>query len=424
MLKRASREVALGCISNVVDLELCNMLLHLVEWFPKLRFSLPNRQRMKRSYLIFATATSVLNLLTLPSCKSKASDTIKVGEFASLTGKEATFGSSAHEGTELAIEEMNQAGGVLGKKLELLTEDDQSKAGEPANIVNKLISRDGVIAVLGEVASSRSLEAAPIAQAAKIPLISPASTNPKVTEVGDYIFRVCFIDPFQGTVMANFASKTLKAKKVAVLTDAKSDYSKGLAKYFKEKFAKNGGVLASELDYNGGDKDFKAQLTTIKGAAPDAVFVPGYYNDVALIAIQAKELGLSIPLFGGDGWESDNLLQVGKEAVEGHYFSTHCSPEDTAPKMTKFVAAYKAKYHKAPDGMAALGYDSAYVLVEAIKRAGTTDGPKLRDAIAATQDFDGVTGKFSLDAKRDAVKSAAILQISGGKFKFLETIAP
>ena len=377
---------------------------------------------MKSKFLILPVVAALATAII--GCKSGGGDTIKVGEFASLTGKEATFGTSSHEGTELAFEEINAAGGVLGKKLELLTEDNQSKAGEPANIVNKLISRDGVVAILGEVASSRSLEAAPIAQAAKIPMISPASTNPKVTEVGDYIFRVCFIDPFQGTVMANFATKTLKAKKVAILTDAKSDYSKGLAKYFKEQFVKNGGTLASELDYNGGDKDFKAQLTTIKGATPDAVFLPGYYNDVALIAIQAKELGLTIPLFGGDGWESENLLQVGKDAVEGHYFSTHCSPEDTSPKMTSFVANYKKKYNKTPDAMAALGYDSAFVLADAIKRAGTTEGSKLRDAIAATKDFEGVTGKFSLDAKRDAVKSAAILQIKGGKFTFLETIAP
>jgi branched-chain amino acid transport system substrate-binding protein len=381
---------------------------------------------MKPRTFLFATAITVASAVTfgLSGCKSGSGDTIKIGEYASITGKEATFGSSSHEGTELAVEEINNAGGVLGKKLELLTEDNQSKAGETANIVNKLISRDGVVAVLGEVASSRSLEAAPIAQAAKIPLISPASTNPKVTEVGDCIFRVCFIDPFQGTVMANFATKTLNARKVAVLTDAKSDYSKGLAKYFKEQFAKNGGTLSSELDYNGGDKDFKAQLTTIKGAAPDAVFVPGYYNDVALIAIQAKELGLSVPLFGGDGWESENLLQVGKDAVEGHYFSTHCSPEDDSPKMTAFVSAYKAKYGKTPDAMAALGYDSAYVLAEAIKRAGTTESAKLREAIAATKDFDGVTGKFSLDDKRNAIKSAAILQIKGGKFTFLESIAP
>jgi branched-chain amino acid transport system substrate-binding protein len=381
---------------------------------------------MKPLSLFVSTAATTVALvaLGLSGCKSGSKNTIKVGEFASLTGKEATFGGSSHEGTLLAIDEINKAGGVLGKQIELLTEDNQSKAGETANIVNKLISRDGVVAILGEVASSRSLEAAPIAQPAKIPMISPASTNPKVTEVGDYIFRVCFIDPFQGTVMANFATKTLNAKKVAVLTDAKSDYSKGLAKYFKEQFLKNGGTITSELDYNGGDKDFKAQLTTIKGSSPDAVFIPGYYNDVALIATQAKEIGLNIPLFGGDGWESENLLQVGKEAVEGHYFSTHCSPEDTSPKMISFVAAYKAKYNKTPDAMAALGYDSAYVLADAIKRAGTTEGSKLRDAIAATKDFEGVTGKFSLDDKRNAVKSAAILQIKDGKFNFLETIAP
>lgn len=381
---------------------------------------------MKSRTFIFTTAATVASAITLglTGCKSGGDDTIKIGEFASLTGKEATFGASSHEGTQLAVDEINAAGGVLGKKLELLTEDNQSKAGEPRNIVNKLISRDRVVAVLGEVASSRSLEAAPIAQSNKIPMISPASTNPKVTEVGDYIFRVCFIDPFQGTVMANFATNTLKAKKVAVLTDAKSDYSKGLAKYFKEQFAKNGGTLSSELDYNGGDKDFKAQLTTIKGAAPDAVFVPGYYNDVALIAIQAKEAGLAVPMFGGDGWESENLLNVAKDAVEGHYFSTHCSPEDTSPKMTSFVAAYKAKFGKTPDAMAALGYDSAYVLAEAIKRAGTTESAALRTAIAATKDFDGVTGKFSLDDKRNAIKSAAILQIKNGKFTFLESVAP
>ncbi len=377
---------------------------------------------MKFKYLLVPVVAAIASAVV--GCKSESGNTIKVGEFASLTGKEATFGTSSHEGTELAFEEINAAGGVLGKKIELLTEDNQTKASESKNIVNKLIHRDGVVAILGEVASGRSLEAAPIAQDAKIPMISPASTNPAVTVTGDYIFRICFIDPFQGTVMANFVTKTLKAKKVAVLTDAKSDYSKGLAKYFKEQFAKNGGAIVSELDYNGGDKDFKGQLTSIKSAAPDAVFLPGYYNDVALVAIQAKELGLATPLFGGDGWESESLLQVGKDAVEGHYFSTHCSPEDTSPKMTAFVAAYKKKYNKTPDAMAALGYDSAYVLAEAMKRAGTTEGPKLRDAIAATKDFEGVTGKFSLDAKRDAVKSAAILQIKNGKFKFLETIAP
>jgi branched-chain amino acid transport system substrate-binding protein len=351
-------------------------------------------------------------------------DSILVGEYASLTGKEATFGNSSHEGTALAIKEINAAGGVLGKQLKLQTEDNQSKAGETANVVNKLISKDGVIAVLGEVASSRSLEGAPICQDNKIPMISPASTNPKVTETGDYIFRVCFIDPFQGTVMANFATNTLKAKKVAVFTDVKSDYSKGLAKFFKEGFLKAGGQIAAELDFNGGDKDFKAQLTAIKSAAPDAVFVPGYYTDVALICIQAKQLGLNVPFFGGDGWESTTLLEIGKGAVEGHYFSTHYASDAETPKVKGFVASYQKEYGKVPDAMAALGYDSAMFLADAIKRAGTTDSAKIRDAMAATKEFDGVTGKMSMNAQRDAVKSAVIMQVKNGAFKYMETVNP
>lgn len=351
--------------------------------------------------------------------------TIKVGEFASLTGKEATFGISSHEGTLMAIEEINAAGGLLGRKLELLTEDTQSKPGEPATVVNKLISRDGVVAILGEVASSRSLEAAPLCQQGKVPMISPSSTNPKVTETGDYIFRVCFIDPFQGTVMANFATKTLKANKVAVFTDVKSDYSKGLAKFFKEQFVKNGGQIVAELDFNGGDKDFKAQLTAIKGANPDGVFVPGYYTDAALIAIQAKQLGLNVPLFGGDGWESEKLTEIGKDAVEGHYFSTHYHPDVGSPLSKKFVENYKKRWNgKLPDALAACGYDSAIVLADAIKRAGSAEGPKVREALAATKDFDAVTGRITINAQRDATKSAVILQVKGGKFAYLETVTP
>lgn len=350
---------------------------------------------------------------------------IKVGEYASLTGSEASFGISSHEGTVLAIEEINAAGGVLGKTIRLLTEDDQSKAGQPATVVNKLIARDRVVAVLGEVASSKSLEAAPICQANKIPMISPASTNPKVTETGDYIFRVCFIDPFQGTVMANFAHKTLQARRIAVLGDAKSDYSKGLTKYFKERVAENGGEIALELNYNGGDKDFKSQLTAIKAAGPQAVFVPGYYNEVAMICRQAKELGLAIPMFGGDGWESEKLVEIGGDALEGHCFSTHYSPDQSTGKVKEFVDAYKKRYNgKMPDTMAALGYDSAYVLVDAMRRAGTTEAAKLRDAIAATRGYVAVTGTLTLDAARNATKSVVILQVQGGKFRHLETIDP
>ena len=354
-----------------------------------------------------------------------AGGTIKIGEFASLTGKEATFGISSHEGTLMAVEEINAAGGVLGQKLELLTEDTQSKPGEPQTVVNKLIARDGVVAMLGEVASSRSLEAAPICQQNRIPMVSPSSTNPKVTQTGDYIFRVCFIDPFQGTVMANFAMRTLKAKKVAVFTDVKSDYSKGLAQFFKEQFIKGGGQIVAELDFNGGDKDFKAQLTAIKGSNPDAVFVPGYYTDAALIAIQAKQLGLNVPLLGGDGWESEKLTEIGKDSVEGHYFSTHYHPDVGSEKAKKFLENYRKRWSgKMPDALAACGYDSAIVLADAMKRAGSTEGPKVRDALAATKDFEAVTGRITLSPERDAIKSAVILQVKGGKFAYLETVSP
>ena len=362
-----------------------------------------------------------------PSTAPGASgDTIKVGEFASMTGSEATFGQSSHKGTALAIEELNAAGGVLGKKFELIMEDDQSQAGQPATVVRKLISRDGVVAILGEVASSRSLEAAPICQQNRIPMISPSSTNPKVTEVGDYIFRVCFLDSFQGgKVLTEFAQNTLKAKSVAVLKDVKSDYSLGLTKFFEDGFTANGGKIVVEQNYNGGDKDFNAQLTAIKAENPDAVFVPGYYTEVGLIALQAKQLGLNVPLFGGDGWESSVLVSIGGSALEGDYFSTHLAPdEDTSPAVQEFVKKFKARYDETPDAMAALGYDSAMVLAAAIKAAGTTDGAKVRDALAATKDFQGVTGKTTIDANRNASKSAVILTITNGQFKYVETVSP
>ncbi|HXB58744.1 MAG TPA: ABC transporter substrate-binding protein, partial [Candidatus Acidoferrales bacterium] len=315
-----------------------------------------------------------------------AGGTIKVGEFASLTGKEAAFGQSSHMGTALAVDDLNAAGGVLGKQIQLITEDDQSQAGQPSTDVRKLISDDGVVAVLGEVASSRSLEAAPVCQQNQIPMISPSSTNPKVTQVGDYIFRVCFIDPFQGTVMANFATKTLKLKTAAVLTDVTSDYSEGLAKFFKDSFTANGGKIVAEQNYSGGDKDFNAQLTAIKAANPDGIFVPGYYTEVGLIVLQARQLGINVPLFGGDGWDGKPILSIGGQALEGTYFSDHFTPDDTNSVVQDFVKRFQAKFNSTPDAMAALGYDSAMILADAIKRAGTTDGPKVRDALAATKD--------------------------------------
>ena len=373
---------------------------------------------MKRSLFLFTA------LAFFTAASALAQDEIKVGEFASLTGGSASFGQSSHKGTALAIDEINAAGGVLGKKLKLIAEDDQSMAGQPATIVRKLISQDKVVAVLGEVASSKSLEAAPICQQNKIPMISPASTNPKVTEVGDFIFRICFIDPFQGTVMAKFAQGK-GWKKVAVLTDVKQDYSVGLAEFFVKGFTATGGEIVKDQKYSTGDKDFKAQLTSIKAAKPDAIFVPGYYGEVSLIAKQARLLGIKVPLLGGDGWVGDSLLKVAGNSLDGSFFSCHFSADDTkSAAVQEFVKKFKAKYNETPDDMAALGYDSAVILAEAIKKAGTTDGEKLRDAIAATKAHAGITGSITLDEKRNATKSAVILGIGEGKFKFVESVAP
>ncbi|HEX4085507.1 MAG TPA: ABC transporter substrate-binding protein [Chthoniobacteraceae bacterium] len=370
--------------------------------------------------------TSVLPWLAafaLGASAAMAQAQIKVGEFASMSGGSASFGQSSHNGTALAIDEINAAGGLLGKKVDLITEDDRSMAGEPSTIVHKLISEDGVVAVLGEVASSKSLEAAPICQENHIPMISPASTNAKVTEVGNYIFRVCFIDPFQGKVMAKFALSR-GWKNVAILKDVKQDYSMGLADAFEKAITANGGSIVKEQEYSTGDKDFRAQLTSIKASHPDAIFVPGYYAEVALIARQARQFGIKVPLLGGDGWVGESLLKVAGHALDGCYFSNHYSQDDPSPVIQDFVKKYQAKYGEKPDAMAALGYDSAKILADAITRAGTTAEPQLRNAIAATKDFKGVTGDITLDADRNATKAAVILTIANGGFKFVQRVAP
>jgi branched-chain amino acid transport system substrate-binding protein len=352
---------------------------------------------------------------------------IVIGEFASLTGSEATFGINSSNGIELAKEEINNSGGLLGgRKVKIIVEDDQSKPGQPSAAVKKLVANDKAIAILGEIASSRSLEAAPICQQAKVPMISPGSTNPRVTEVGDYIFRVCFIDPFQGTVMAKFALDNLKAKKVAILTDVRNDYSVGLTKYFKEYFTSHGGQVVVERSFSGGgtDKDFRAQLTSIKAAQPDAIFVPGYYTEAGLIAKQARSLGMKVPLMGGDGWDSPKLSEIGGSAVDGCYFSTHFSPQDINPKVQDFVKKYREKFNAMPDGMAPLGYDAMMILAECIKTVGATDAAKIRDALAQVKDYEGVTGKITIDSKRNANKSAVVLKVNGRQNDYVATIAP
>jgi branched-chain amino acid transport system substrate-binding protein len=388
--------------------------------------SIMKNSRMKLvSSVVTLVAAALLAGCGKPGGQGGEADTVAIGEFASLTGKEAAFGQSSHRGTLLAIEELNAAGGVLGKKIRFIYEDNRSTQGESATIVKKLITRDKVVAVLGEVASGRSLEAAVICQANKIPMISPSSTNPDVTKKGDYIFRVCFIDSFQGKLLAEFAKRSLKAQKVAIISDVAAAYSVGLAQYFKEAFVASGGQVVAEHKYTGGDKDFKAQLTAIKSENPEAIFVPGYYTEAGLIVSQARQLGITVPIFGGDGWEAPELIQIAGTALEGTYYSTHFSAENQEPKIQKFVQAYRTKNNgETPDAMAALGYDSVMVLADALKHANTTESAKLRDAIAATKDYDGLTGKTTLNAQRDATKSAVIITVKDGKFKYLETIAP
>ncbi|HWL14819.1 MAG TPA: ABC transporter substrate-binding protein [Opitutus sp.] len=372
------------------------------------------------------SAFAFLLASALALAAARAEETIRIGEYASLTGKEASLGQSSHRGTLLAIETINAAGGVLGRKLELITEDTQSKAGESGTVVRKLITRDKVVAILGEVASSRSLEGAPIAQRAKVPMVTPASTNPKVTEVGDYIFRVCFIDPFQGPVMAKFALQSLKAKRIGLMVSVSSAYSVGLAKYFKEAYVAGGGTVVLEQKYQEGDRDFKAQLTALRAAGVDAIFNPGYYNEGALMVKQARDLGITVPMFGADSWEAQALIDLGGRAIEGAYLCSHYSPNDPSPRVREFVAAYKQRWGEdaSPDSNASLGYDSALVLADAIRRAGSTDRARIRDALAATRQFPAVTGNITIDEKRDASKSAVILTVKDGRFHYVETITP
>jgi branched-chain amino acid transport system substrate-binding protein len=356
------------------------------------------------------------------SADAKAPEPIKIGHFASLTGDTATFGQSTDRGIRMAIEQINESGGVLGRPLELISEDDRSITEEARTAAQKLLQRDQVIALLGEVASSRSLAAAPEAQRASVPMISPASTNPKVTEVGNYIFRTCFIDPFQGAVMAHFAFEELKVRRVAILFDFKQDYSVGLADFFRQTFTQLGGQIVADERYTSGDIEFRAQLTTIRAAHPEAVFVPGYYTELGLIAKQARELGLNVPLLGGDGWDSSKTLEIGGPAVEGYYFSNHYAADSDSPKVQDFVKRYRDKHGEVPDAMAALGYDAAGILVDALRRAGDTSGPRLRDAIAATKDYEGVTGKITIDGQRNAHKDAVVLKIENGQFHFFRSV--
>ena len=349
---------------------------------------------------------------------------ILIGEYSALTGTTATFGQSTHHGLSMAVEDVNNAGGVLDKKIKLITEDTQSKPEEAAIAVTKLIARDNVRAIIGEVASSRSLAAAPICQSNRIPMVSPASTNPEVTKKGDFIFRVCFIDPFQGEVIAKFLFNSLNLRKAAILKDVRNDYSIGLAQFFEQNFRALGGEVVATQAYSEGDADFKAQLTALKTAAPEVVVVPGYYTEAALIVKQARELNMNMPFVGGDGWDSGKLLEIGGQALENTFFSTGFSADDTSAAVQKFVSRYRSLYRETPDLNAALAYDAGHILFDAIRRAGSLDGAAIRDALAATRGFPGVTGVITIDEQRNARKPAVIIAVKDGKLRFHESIQP
>lgn len=367
---------------------------------------------MKR---ILLSSVVVATLLTAFACQpGGGGDKVKIGVFMSMTGDTANFGISSTNGIKMAADEANAAGGINGKQIELDVQDDRSDPSEAATIVTKFVTQDGVHAILGEVASSRSIAAAPIAQNAKIPMLTPSSTNPEVTKKGDYIFRSCFIDPVQGAAIAQFAAKSLGKKRAGIMVDRKNDYSTGLEKFISATFIKLGGEMVITQSYQAGDQDFNAQLTSIKGSNPDVIFVPGYYGDVALIAKQARDKGITVPFVGGDGWDATQLYTIGGKALNGSFFSNHYSPYDTDPQVQKFVNDYKTRYGAIPDALAATAYDAARIMFDAIKRANSLDGKAIRDALAGTKDFPGVTGKVTFNENRDAVKPIVMIEIKDG----------
>lgn len=377
---------------------------------------------MRRSLI---SLTIIASLLAAVACQPSGGggDKVRIGVFMSLTGDTANFGISSTNGIKMAAEEVNATGGINGKQIELLVQDDRSDASEAATIVTKFVTQDQVHAILGEVASSRSIAAAPIAQNAKIPMLTPSSTNPEVTKKGDFIFRSCFIDPVQGAAIAQFGARTLNAKRGALMVDRKNDYSTGLEKVINEVFTRLGGQIVVTQSYQAADQDFNAQITSIKGANPDVIFVPGYYGDVGLFAKQARDKGITVPIVGGDGWDSPSLYQIGGAALNGCYFSNHYSPDDADPLVQKFVSDYKSRYGSVPDALAATAYDAARIMFDAIKRANSLDGTAIRNALAATKEFPGVTGKVTFNENRDAVKPIVMIKIQdGGKFVVAERV--
>ncbi|HEX5043375.1 MAG TPA: ABC transporter substrate-binding protein [Candidatus Polarisedimenticolaceae bacterium] len=363
-------------------------------------------------------AAAILLGLALVGCQAQEptpGDHIHVGVYGALTGSEATFGQSALAGVQLAVDERNAAGGVRHLPVEIVSYDDRGSTQEAGTAVTRLITEDSVVALIGEETSSMSIAGGKVAQRYGVPMISPSSTNPRVTAVGDRIFRVCFVDVFQSYVLARFAREHLKAASVAVLYDQSQAYSVGFKDAFAQAFQEMGGTVIKSQAYSRGDQDFSAQLTTIRGSRPDAVLVPGYYTDAANIAIQARRLGIDVPLPGGDGWDSAQLAAIGGDAVLHTFYSNHYSHEDPRPEVQGFISAYgKRQGGELPDSVAALAYDAARILFAAMEQARSLSGEDLAAALAATRDFPGVTGTISMDAERNARKPAVVLEMRKG----------
>lgn len=391
---------------------------------------------MKRvTKLLSVLAAGVMFMSALTGCgggsKGADGDTIKVGGLLEMTGGSASFGISGKNGIDLALKKINEKGVLGGKKLSLVVADTKSEASEATNGMQKLISQDKVVAVIGPNQSSAVIASGAINNGAKVVDITPMGTNPDVTidpktkQVKPYSFRTCFIDPFQGTVMASFASNELKVKKAAIYIDNTSDYAKGLAQFFKENFVKNGGQIVIEEAYLQKDTDFKSTLTKIKAAQPDFIYIPGYYQEVGLIVKQAREMGINVPMAGGDGWDSAKLPEIaGKAALENTFFSSLYSPDDTSDLNKEFVAEYKKAYNTNPDVFAALAYDSALLVAKAIEDAGSADPAKIAEAMAKIKGFKGVSGEVTFNEQHNPIKSAVIIEHKDGTQTFKTKVNP
>jgi len=384
---------------------------------------------MKKT-LLSGVLASVMAITLLAGCgantgsSSATGDTIKIGAIGPLSGAASTYGISVKEGAQLLEKEVNSAGGINGKKIKFIFEDDQADPNSSMQAFNKLVDSEKVSAILGPVTSGATLAVAPNSTAKQIPMITPTATEPTITKVGgDYMFRGCFVDSFQGDVLGKYASENLKSKTAAVLYNSGSDYSKGIADSFKAKFEGAGGKVGEFLTYNDKDTDFKAQLTKIKTLNPDIIVLPDYYNVVGLIAKQARDMGIKSQFLGGDGWESEELTKIGGDAVNGALYINHYYSGDQDAAVKTFVDSYKKEYNKEPDAFAALGYDTSKILVKAIEKAGKTDGAAIKEALAGME-MNSVTGNIKFGSDRSAIKSAAIIKVDGTKKVLADKVNP